>query len=230
MKNYFRLGFAAIALALFFNAFAVTEIKAQGINEILKKMDEHNKALRTLQANVKMEKVNAQLGESDLYEGTTKYLTMKGQDPLVRIDWVKPLEESLSVVKKQYILYRPRLKQFMKGSVNEKSKTQGTSNAFAFINMSREQLKANYSVRYLGQETVSGGIPTWRLELTPKTATSYKMAELWVDGNGMPIQARVTENNKDTTTVLLYNLKKNDVINTSVFTIKPPAGTKEIKG
>jgi outer membrane lipoprotein-sorting protein len=230
MKNYFRLGFAAIALMLFFNALAVTETKAQLLNDVLKKMDAHNQALKTLQASVKMEKINAQLGETDLYEGTTKYLTMKGQDPLVRIDWVKPLEESLAVVKKQYILYRPRLKQFMKGSVNEKSNTRGTSNAFAFINMSKEQLKANYSVRYLGQETVSGGIPTWRLELTPKMTTSYKMAELWVDGNGMPIQARVTENNKDTTTVLLYNLKKNEKVDTAVFTIKPPPGTKEIKG
>ncbi len=100
----------------------------------------------------------------------------------------------------------------------------------AFINMSKEQLKTNYTIKYLGQENVSGGTPTWHLELMPKAATSYKSAELWVDGNGMPIQAKVIENNKDSTTIFLSSLQKNVALKTDVFVIKLPKDTKKIEG
>jgi outer membrane lipoprotein-sorting protein len=98
------------------------------------------------------------------------------------------------------------------------------------MNMSKDQLKANYTIKYLGQEKVSGDVPTWRLELTPKKATSFKMAELWVDGNGMPIQAKVVESNNDTTTVLLSDFEKNAKINLSQFEVKLPKDTKIVKG
>jgi len=232
MKLFLRLSLTAIAITLFFSAPAATETKAQGIlNEILKRMDEHNKSLTTLQSNVKMDKYNSQLGEHDVVEGTAKYLPLKGRDALVRIDWTKPVQESLAVIDKQYILYRPRLRQAIIGKVDgAKSGGRGANNALAFINMSKEQLKANYTIKYLGQENVSGGTPTWHLELMPKAATSYKSAELWVDGNGMPIQAKVIENNKDSTTIFLSSLQKNVALKTDVFVIKLPKDTKKIEG
>lgn len=233
MKSFLRLSLAAIAVTLFLNAFAVTQTKAQGpMNEILKRMDNHNKALVSLQSSVKMIKFNSQLSENDVYEGTSKYLPLKGRDALVRIDWTKPVQESLAVVNKQYILYRPRIKQAIIGKVDSaKSNGKGANNALAFINMSKEQLKANYSFEYLGKETVSGGTETWHLKLMPKTGTSYKFAELWVDANGMPIQAKVVENNNDSTTIFLYNIQKNIKINTKIFVIDyPKKDTKIIEG
>ncbi|HEX8637747.1 MAG TPA: outer-membrane lipoprotein carrier protein LolA, partial [Pyrinomonadaceae bacterium] len=101
--------------------------------------------------------------------------------------------------------------------------------ALAFMSMSKAQLKANYNVKYIGQENV-GAVPTWHLELTPKAAGSYKQADLWVDGNGMPIQAKVIERNNDATTVLLTNLQKNITIQSEIFALNPPKGTKIIKG
>lgn len=221
MKSFFRLNLAIVALTLFFGALSVSETKAQGVlNEVLNRMDKHNKALTSLQTSVKMEKINAQLGETDVYEGTAKYLPQRGKDALVRIDWVKPAVESLAIVNKQYVIYRKRLDQAIVGNVNDaKSQGRGANNALSFINMSKAQLKANYTVVYLGQENVTGGIQTWHLQLTPKTKQSYETAELWVDGNGMPIQAKVIENNKDTTTVYLSNVEKNKTLNASVFMI-----------
>ncbi|HEY0428691.1 MAG TPA: outer-membrane lipoprotein carrier protein LolA [Pyrinomonadaceae bacterium] len=68
-----------------------------------------------------------------------------------------------------------------------------------------------------------------RMEVHQKTAKSYKTLDLWVDGNGMPLQSKITEDNGDWTTVLLGNLKKNEIINASIFTIKLPKETKIIK-
>ena len=96
--------------------------------------------------------------------------------------------------------------------------------------MSQKELKANYKVTYIGRVKM-GGSDVWHLGLDPKTKQSYKSAELWVDGDGMPIQAKINELNSDITTVRLSNLKKNKVrIKTSIFKIDLPKNVKIIKG
>jgi len=232
MKSFLRVGLTAIAMAIFFNAFTVTETKAQAnvLNEILKRMETHRNSLTSLRTNVTMVKVNNQLNEKDTIEGSAVYLPAKGRDALIRIDWTKPLQETLAVVNKKYVLYTPRRTQAIIGNASNAKGSGKANNLFAFLNMSKDQLKANYTVKYLGQEKVSGGIETWHLEMTPKNTTTYKSAEMWVDGNGMPIQVKITESNNDTTSVLFSNLQKNTSIKASVFKVDLPKGTKIIEG
>lgn len=209
---------------------AAADVSGQGIiNEILGRMDAHNKTLTSLRANVTMVKENAQLGGAlDTNEGKVTYLPEKARDPLVRIDWLKP-KESLAVVNKQYVIHRPALNQAYTGTTDSAKGNAKAGSALAFMNMSRAQLKANYTVAYLGEETVKDGTKTWHLQMTPKTRTTYKSAEVWVDGNGMPIQSKVIEQNNDSTTVLLTNLQKNVRVDRSEFKISLPNGTKIIK-
>ncbi len=228
MKSFLRLSLAAIAVILFFNAFAVTETNAQ-LNDILKRMEVNRNTMKTLRSNVKMVKYNSQLKESDMTEGTSIYLPTKGRDALVRIDWTKPVRETLAVVNGKYVLYRERLNQAIVGNAKDAKGNGKANGALAFMNMSKEQLKSNYTIKYLGQENVSGGTLTWHLELTPKAATNFKIAELWVDGNGMPIQAKVIETNNDSTTVLLSNIEKNASINVAQFEVKLPKNVKIVK-
>ena len=229
MKSFLRLGLTAIAIVLFFNAFAISETKAQAgtVNEILRRMENNRNTMKTLRSNVTMVKFDSVLKESEKLDGKTIYLPTKGRDALVRIDWMKP-EETLAVVNGKYVLYRPRLKQAIVGKVKDAKGSGKANGALSFMNMSKEQLKANYTIKYLGQENVSNGTATWHLELLPKSATNFKMAELWIDGNGMPVQAKVIEGNNDTTTVLLSNFQKNAKINASQFKVKLPDGTKII--
>lgn len=233
MKSFLRLSLTAIAITFFFNVFAVAETKAQNVvPEILKRMETHRAALKTLRADVTMDKYNPQLDVHDVNQGNVIYLPGKTEREMyIRIDWTKPVQEQLAVIKGEYTLYRPRLGQAIVGKVDAAKNSAGAGNALGFMSMSKEQLKANYDVKYLGDETVSGGAKTWHLGLTPKAANKYKAAEIWVDGNGMPVQAKVVENNNDSTTVLLTNLQKNQTINAKVFTIDfPKKSTKIIKG
>ncbi len=195
-------------------------------------MDAHHKALESLQADVMMVKLNFQLGESDTSQGSTSYLpkTAKRKLMYVRIDWTKPVVENIVVIGDDYKLFRPRLNQVIVGKASKAKNNASTGGALAFMNMSKEQLKNNYNVKYHGQEKLSNGVETWHIELIPKTAASYRSAELWIDGNGMPLQAKVIENNNDTTTVLLSNLKKNVTLNADVFRLTYPKSVKEIKG
>lgn len=232
MKTFIKTSVIAFGLAVLLGGSAVTESKAQGVlNDILRRMDDHHKALSSLKADVTMVKLNAQLGESDTSVGSTSYLPKTAKRGMyVRIDWTKPVEEQIAVIGDDYKLYRPRLNQVIVGKVNKAKNNAAAGGALGFMSMSKDQLRANYSVKYIGQERVSGGVETWHLELTPKTATSYRSAELWVDGNGMPVQAKIIENNNDTTTVLLSNLKKNETLNADIFRLKYPKSVKEIKG
>lgn len=213
---------------LFISAGA-TNASGQILNEILKRMDDHNKALTSLKANVTLVNVNSQLGGViESREGTVMYLPQRGKNPLFRVDWKSPLE-TVSVVDKKYALVRHKSGEAIVGNTDDVKKGPEGSGSFAFLNMSRAQLKANYNVVYLGEATVQGGIKSWHLQLTPKIPAKYKSAEIWVDGNGMPVQSKINEKNGDTNTALLTNLQKNVRINTSDFKLDL-SGKKIIKG
>ena len=232
MKTFFRFGFLAIALTFFFNAVVVNEAKAQGtINEIYKLMEQHRVALKTLRADVLMDKYNPQLDIHDTMQGNVIYLPGKSdRDMYIRINWTKPVDEQLAVIKGEYTLFRPRLKQAIVGKVDQAKNSAGAGNALAFMSMSKAQLRANYTPELIGKETVGSGALTFHLKLTPKAANKYKSAEIWVDGNGMPVQAKIIESNNDSTSVLLTNLRKNESINAKVFKIDLPNGTNKVKG
>ena len=218
--------------AVVFAIFSAVPATAQGVlSDILKRMDTNNKGLKSLKSSIKMSKYNPQLDEYDIYEGTVQYLPAPVKEQIkVRIDWAKPIVEHLAVGGGQYILYRPRLEQAIVGKVDQAKNGAGAGGALAFMSMNRAQLKANYDVVYIGEETVNGSVRTWHIQLTPKAANSYKSADLWVDSNGMPVQAKVVEKNNDSTTVQLTNIERNATVKGDVFAIKPPKNTKIIQG
>ncbi len=218
-------------MGLIFLGVSVTEAPAQNIlGEILRRMDLYNKTLQSLQADVTMVKFNPQLNVSDISQGSTSYLPKSGKRVMyVRIDWIKPVEEQISLIGDDYELYRPRLGQVIQGKSSKAKNSASVGGALGFMNMSKAQLNANYDVSYVGQEQLSGGVTTWHLQLNPKTATSYKTAELWVDGDGMPRQAKIAEQNNDTTTVLLSNIRKNVTLKGEIFKLKYPNSVKKIR-
>jgi len=225
---------AVIGLALVFGTISAGEAKAQGVlKEILSRMDLNYKGLSSLRSDVTLVKYNEQIGKSDTTIGTTSYLPKSSNKKglmYVRIDWTKPVSESIVVIGDDYVMYRPELKQVIKGKANSSKNSKVPGNALAFVSMSKAQLQANYDVKYVGEEQIKGGTKTWHILLTPKVATSYKSAELWVDSDGMPRQAKINENNDDTTTILLSNISKNSKIDTALFKLSYPKGTKEIQG
>ena len=225
-----KLGRFTIALTFFFGTFATTDSNAQGaLNEVLKKMDEHKDGLQSLEANVMMTKVDSLIGTKDEVSGKTYYLPKKGKDAYVRINWTEPMEETLLVKNGEYILYRKRLSQAIRGTVSDSQKNTKTNSAMDFMNMSKKELRSNYSIQLLGNKK-SGNDEYWHLKLTPKNKKGYKYAELVVDGDGMPFRAKIVEQNDDSTSVRLSRIKKNVNLSADVFNLTLPSGTKIIKG
>ena len=230
MKTHSKLSLITLSLMLFFNVLVINEAKAQSVfYEILKKMEKHQNSLFSLRSKVTLVKYNVQIKESDTFNGTVIYTRNSKNQIAVRVDWRKPFAETLTLINGQYVFYRPRLKQAFTGNIRKPMDDARFGNAFSFLKMSRKELKTNYIIKYLGEETVKSKTRAWHLSFTPKKADVYKYAEFWVDGNGMPIQVKVFESNNDTTTVLLSDFKKNEPIKSTVFQLKLPKETKIIK-
>jgi outer membrane lipoprotein-sorting protein len=195
-------------------------------------MDTHNKSLKSVKSKLQMAKTDVAIGETDLKDGELNYRPGRTETEIyVRINWMTPVKEELAVANGQYVLHRPSIKQAIVGKVDSvKGKNSKAGGVLAFMSMTKAQLAANYEVKYIGEETVKSGANTWHLLLTPKNPTCYKSAVLWVDANGLPVQARIVEKNNDTTTLLLSNIQKNVTIKGSQFKISPPKGTAIIKG
>ena len=194
------------------------------ITAIFKRIEEHQKSLRSLSADLTLTKFDSKLSQTEIKQGTVKQLPQTN-DLSLRIDWTMPETESLSIVKNQYVSYLPTSQTANTGTLSDEQK-----NAWViFSNLSKEKLSANYTIKYLGEEKVSGTIPAWHLELTPKTATTHKTVELWIDGNGMVIQTKITETGGDWTAILLINLQKNVSVNPADFKIALPKETKITK-
>lgn len=215
MNNFIKSAIFSTFLAFVFTFLALPSADAQTLGYILKTMEGHKNALQTLKADLTMTEYESALRDETTRSGSVNYLPRPGKDAWVRIDWLKP-DETLLVASGKYVLYRRKLNQAIQGNVNASAKQKQTNNTLKFMSMSKKELQDNYKVQYLGKPSVNG-VEVWHLKLTPKGADSFKEAELWVDGDGMPIQAMVRKKNKDETTIRLSAILKNKTMNAAIF-------------
>jgi len=213
-----------IALLVVIFVFSSVCVTAQ-VAEILKRMEQHRKALKSLRAQMTVSKFSVQTGGTYTKEGALTVLPQKNDNNLVRLDSTKPDTENFLIVENQYLVYFPNQKLAYTGPAADSQKIL----FFIFADLSREKMAADYNVVYRGQDKVGGTVPAWKLELTPKTEQSYQKIELWIDANGMPVQLKVHESNGDWTNVAVSQLQKNVVINAAEFKIALPKNTKIIK-
>lgn len=231
MRTLSRSKMILNVVAVIMAATSVVVSQSQ-LNQILDKMDLHNRNLTSLQAVVTMTKFNAQIGEADpTYRGQVWYTPGKEKGKAnIRIEWTSPVTETLTVANGKYKLFRPKLRQGYEGNVDRARSNSAAAGPLAFLSMSRDQLRTNFTVKLIGAEKVNAGkISTTKLELTPKDKSQYKRAELWIDASGMPVQAKIVATNNDTTTLLITSEIKNKSIDSKVFNFKFPSGTKVIK-
>src|SRR2546429_9216199 len=87
-------------------------------SSVLTKMQKSQQTLKTLSADISMEKYNSQLRDSDQYYGTIKYIPVAGRSAFVRLEWTKPSHEILAIANGAYVPFRPRLNQARVGTPN----------------------------------------------------------------------------------------------------------------
>ena len=199
------------------------------ISSVLNRLEQNRQSLKSLRANISMEKYNSQLRDAENYYGVVAYVPAAGRNASVRIEWNKPQHEILTVTKGQYWLFRPRLQVVYTGNANSsKNRAGGTLD---MLNMSRQQLQTRFEpFQDVREERLVDGVSTVHLKLVPKGNASFKYAEVWVDSSGMPVQSKVVEKNDDATTIRLNNLERNARVSNDEFNVKVDSGVKVIKG
>jgi outer membrane lipoprotein-sorting protein len=226
--------FVLTAIAVF--AFGtVNQTFAQGqaeVRELYRLMEQNQKTLKSMKSSLQMEIYNSQLKDLETTQkGTVLYIPAKGRSANIRIDWVSPQQETLSVVNGKYLLYRPRLEQVIEGKTSEAQKRDANS-GLQFINMSSQELKQNFDAKWLGSELIANGaIAAYKLKLTPKKPMQYNYAEVWITKEGMPTQVKIYEKNGDWRNILLFNTEKNASIKLDQLALNNlPKSVKRIKG
>ena len=232
MKRKFSLGLVAGLLlgSVFLPSISVANTQAGLVSSIFNRMQRNQQNLKSLSAELTMEKYNAQLHDSDNYYGSVRYIPVAGRSAFVRLEWNKPQHEILVVANGAYILYRPRLNMAYYGTTNS-IHSQKDSDVLALMNMSAAQLRTRFGEpEDVRDETLWGGVWTQHLKVTPKGPASYKYIEVWVDKEGMPVQTKMVEKNDDSTTMRLSNVEKNQTIPMDQFTLKLDSSVKRVKG
>ncbi len=222
-----------IAAMVVFNGAASVGAQTAGLtSSVVTRMERARQSLKTLRANITMEKYNAQLRDKDYYSGVVLYIPgpAGSGSAFVRLEWNKPQHEILAVANGNYILFRPRLSMAYVGKTGS-IKSQKDSDVLALMNMSATQLRTRFGeFQDEREETLWGGVHTTHFKATPKTAASYSYIEVWVDDGGMPVQTKMVEKNDDSTTVRLTNVEKNQTIQMDQFTLKLDSNVKKVKG
>lgn len=231
-----RLVPLSLLLAVLVGASIISSPKAANgqsaglVSSVLNRMERNRQSLRSLKANLSMEKYNAQLRDKDNYAGSVLYMPASGRNAFVRIEWQRPQHEILAVSNGKFQLYRPRLKQVMVGNAGSIKGNAGAGGVLGMMYMSKRELEAKFQpVQDVREETLWGGVSTIHLTLVPKSDSSFKYTEIWVDSSGMPVQTKIVEKNGDATTMRLSGMERNLKINSDEFNLKLDSSVKIVK-
>lgn len=231
MSNFLRSNGRKVLFALMFVMFVFSVQANAQIKEIFNRIEAHRNALKSLKADVQMGKYNPSLKEWEYSKGKVMYAAKSTgiKDGLFRVDWSEPRTEIFAVIQGKYYAYTPSLRQAYTGEANAKKAEEKGGSVFSFLSMSKAELQANYDAKLLGTETLSGNVVTAHLQFTPKTASKYKSAEIWVDKDGMIHQMKTIPNSGDESYVRLTNLDKNSIRDTAPFRVTFPKDVKVTK-
>lgn len=231
MKKFISALLASLVLAgLVAIPLPIANAQPGLVSSLLTRMQRSQQTLKSLSADINMQKYNSQLRDSENYYGTIRYIPVGGRSAFVRLEWTKPQHEILAIANGAYILYRPHMNMAYVGVTNS-IKSAKDSDVLALLNMSPAQLRTRFGdLEDLREETIWGGVTTTHFKAVPKNAASYQYIEVWVDKEGLPVQTKMVEKNDDSTTLRLTNVAKNENIDKGIFELKLDSSVKKVKG
>jgi hypothetical protein len=130
------------------------------VSSMFARMQRNQQSLKTLRANITMEKYNSQLRDNDKYTGMIFYIPGPGgsRASSLRLEWTSPAHETLTVSNGSYALYRPRTGTVVEGRTGG---IKGKDNdVLALLNMSPAQLRARFASPKTCATNIVGGVWT----------------------------------------------------------------------
>ena len=192
---------------------------------VLSRMDDANRTLTGMTADVKLTKVTTVV--NDVSEETGKLFHKRSKkESRTRLDYLTPETKSLLIEKGKVFVYEPRIKRLY---VYEQGKNRNQAEFFLIGFGPSSNLTRVYDVKFLKDETVNG-IQTSLLELTPKSPAMFTKILLWIDQTRwIPIQIRPTESSGDYLTIEFTNIQLNPNLSDKMFKLDTPPDVEVVK-
>ena len=216
-------------MALFALVAAVAPVvaSAQGadLKQVLVQMDAASAHFRSAQADFVADTYTAVVQSHDIQTGTIAFRRAGKSTEMVmhvKTDDGQPSLKDVLYKNGEIAYYQPAVKQ------ETILKTGPNYERFLSLGFggSGRQLAADWNIKYLGEEPVSG-VETAKLDLTPKTPSDqFSHITIWVDTkNGIALKQQVFQQSGDWRTAVYSNVRLN-VVPPNAFTLKIASGTQ----
>jgi outer membrane lipoprotein-sorting protein len=201
------------------------------LSQILSRMNEAAKRLKTLSADLEYTKVTVLVNDKSREEG--RLFFRQGKPPEIRIEMQQPESKVILFKKNKAEIYLPKINQLQEYSLEQKS---GLVEEFLLLGFGSEtgelSLKKSYRLEFLKEEDLDGDT-TAVLELTPRkesVAAQLTKIQMWVsEESWLPAQQQFFEPGGDYLIARYRAVKVNLRIPSSTFEIHPAAGAKRVK-
>ena len=203
-------------------AFGVTT------DEVLSKLDKAAPSFKSMSAGISQSNYTKVLDEKTTETGEIALKKSAPRDLATLINFTKPNPRTVAFRGRKAEIYYPKLKSVQEYDLGKRSDLLDQFLLVGFGTTGKE-LKANYAVKYLGDETI-GGQNTHKLELLPAaTARREKLQklELWVSDDGAyPVQQKFIQQSGDYYLITYTDVKLNPQLGDESFKLNLPKGVK----
>jgi outer membrane lipoprotein-sorting protein len=215
--------FLQIALLVFpLAAFGVTA------DDVLSELDKAAPSFKSMTGGISQSNYTKVLDETTTETGQIALKKSGPRDLAALIDFTKPNPRTVAVRGRKAEIYYPKLKSVQEYDLGKRSDLMDQFLLVGFGTTGKE-LKANYEVKYLGEETVAGQ-KTHKLELTPTVTArreKLKKLELWLaDDGAYPVQQKFIQQSGDYYLITYTDVKLNPQLGDEAFKLNLPKGVK----
>jgi len=198
------------------------------LSEILSRMNESAKNLKTISANLEYTKVTVLVDDKSTETGRLIYKT-KNHEILISI--AKPEAKTVLFKKNKAEIFLPKINQIQEYDLEEQS---GLVEQFFLLGFGTEtdKLRKDYDLKFVTEEELDGDT-TALLELTPrseKAAAQLTKIHLWVsEESWLPVQQKFFQPGGDYFVARYTAVKVNRQLPSSTFQIPGAKNAKRVK-
>jgi outer membrane lipoprotein-sorting protein len=199
------------------------------LGEILARMNDRAKHLRTVSANIDYTKVTVVVDDKSTEEGELFF--RKAKNPEILLNFKKPDPKVILFKQKRAEIYLPKSNQIQEYDLEKHS---GLVEQFLLLGFGTEtgELEKSYSIKLTGEEVLDGDT-TAVLELTPRRediSTQLTKIQLWIsEESWIPVQQKFFEAGGDYLLTRYTAVKTDRVLPPGTFQIVAPSDVKRVK-
>lgn len=199
------------------------------LSEILSRMNEASKHLKTISANLEYTKVTVLVNDKSTETGELFF--RKGKSTEVRIEIQKPDRKIIVFKKNKGEIYLPKINQIQEYDLGQKTELVQQFLLLGFGSDTGE-LKKDYHIKYLKEEDLDDET-TVLLELSPRkenAAAQLVKIQIWIsEESWLPVQQQFFQNDGDYLLAHYTGAKVNRYLPASTFEVDPAPGAKRVK-